>query len=91
MKERGHSVIAVTSLEHSRRLPSRHPSGASIGGTSSLTSVLIAQLLVAEVCGRLLQLGQDVPVLISANVPGTDGHNDSVMARYKGRIRLGEP
>jgi uncharacterized phosphosugar-binding protein len=118
VKERGHPVVAVTSLNHSRQIESRHPSGlrlfeladvvidnggvfgdaalklpsgASIGATSTLTSVLIAQLLVAEVCGKLLGANQDVPVFISANTPDGDEHNQAVLARYNDRVRLGEP
>jgi uncharacterized phosphosugar-binding protein len=117
-KERGHDVIAVTSLEHSRHVGSRHPSGlrlfetadvvidncgvfgdaslplptgGAIAATSSLAGVLIAQMLVAEVCGRLLRTGKEVPVLISANVPGGDEHNEAVNQRYGGRVRRSEP
>lgn len=117
VKERGHNLVAVTSLDHSRGITSRHPSGlrlfeladvvidnggvfgdaalelpsgSRIGATSSLTSVLIAQLLVAEVCGLLLDAEADVPVFISANVPGGDAHNEQVLAHYTGRVRLGE-
>lgn len=118
VRERGHQVIAVTSLDHSQQITSRHPSGSRlfeladvvidnggifgdaalrlpsgsrIGATSSLTSVLIAQLLVAEVCGLLLERQADVPVFVSANVPGGDEHNERVFAHYTGRVRLGEP
>ena len=48
-------------------------------------------MLVAEVCGRLLRLGKEVPVLISANVPGGDEHNEAVNARYGERVRRSEP
>jgi uncharacterized phosphosugar-binding protein len=115
---RGHAIVAVTSLAHSERVRSRHPSGLRLfeiadvvidncgvfgdallplpgGGataaTSSLTGVLIAQMLVAEVCSRLLSSGKEVPVLISANVPGGDEHNAAVNARYGGRVRRSEP
>ena len=118
VKQRGHKLIAVTSLDHSQRIASRHesglrlfeladvvidnggvfgdaalelPSGERIAATSSLTSVLIAQLLVAEVCGLLLKANADAPVFISANVPGGDEHNERVLAHYAGRVRLGEP
>jgi uncharacterized phosphosugar-binding protein len=118
VKERGHRVVAVTSLDHSRHITSRHPSGlrlfeladvvidnggvlgdaalelpsgSRIGATSSLTSVLIAQMLVAEVCGLLIDREVEVPVFMSANVPGGDEHNDRVFAHYAGRVRLGEP
>ena len=117
-KERGHGVIAVTSLEHTRHVQSRHPSkmrlfeiadvvidncgvfgdaalplptGGAIAATSSLTGVLIAQMLVAEVCGELLRTGREVPVLISANVPGGDEHNEAVNRRWGGRVRRSEP
>jgi uncharacterized phosphosugar-binding protein len=117
-KERGHPVIAVTSLAHTQHVGSRHPSGkrlfeiadvvidncgvfgdaslplptgGAIAATSSLTGVLIAQMLVAEVCGRLLRMGREVPVLISANVPGGDEHNEAVNQRYGGRVRRSEP
>jgi uncharacterized phosphosugar-binding protein len=117
-KRRGHRIIAVTSLEHTRHVVSRHPSGerlfeiadvvidncgvlgdaalplpaaGAIGATSSLTGVLIAQMLVAEVCGQLLRLGREVPVLVSANVPGGDEHNEQLHRRYGGRVRHSEP
>jgi uncharacterized phosphosugar-binding protein len=117
-KGAGHRVIAVTSLEHSRQVVSRHPSGkrlfevadvvidncgvfgdaalplptgGAITATSSLTGVLIAQMLVAEVCGELLRLGMDVPVFLSANVPGGDEHNEVLNRRYAGRLRRFEP
>jgi uncharacterized phosphosugar-binding protein len=117
-RERGHQIVAVTSLAHSERVTSRHPSGlrlfeiadvvidncgvfgdaslplpggGAIAATSSLTGVLIAQMLVAEVCGRLLREGKEVPVLISANVPGGDEHNEAVNARYGERVRRSEP
>jgi uncharacterized phosphosugar-binding protein len=67
------------------------PGGGAIAATSSLTGVLIAQMLVAEVCGRLLRTGREVPVLISANVPGGDEHNAAVNERYGGRLRRSEP
>jgi len=118
VKARGHQIIAVTSLDHSMHISSRHPSGlrlfeladvvidncgvlgdaalelpgkGAIGATSSLTGILIAQMLVAEVCGLLLKGGQEVPVLISANVPGGDEHNERFLSRYETRVRLPEP
>jgi uncharacterized phosphosugar-binding protein len=117
-KARGHAVIAVTSLAHTRHVDSRHPSGrrlfeiadvvidncgvfgdaalplpvgGAIAATSSLTGVLIAQMLVAEVCGELLRMGKEVPVLVSANVPGGDEHNETLNRRYGGRVRRSEP
>jgi uncharacterized phosphosugar-binding protein len=117
-KQRGHRVIAMTSLEHSGAVPSRHgsgrrlfevadvvidncgvlgdaalplPGGLAIGATSSITGVLIAQMLVAEVCGELLRLDMEVPVLVSTNVPGGDEHNAVLHERYGDRLRRSEP
>jgi uncharacterized phosphosugar-binding protein len=117
-KAAGHPLIAITSLEHSRQVTSRHPSGkrlfetadividncgvlgdaalplptgGAIAATSSLTGVLIAQMLVTEVCGELLRLGLEAPVLISANVPGGDEHNEALQRRYADRLRRSEP
>lgn len=117
-KQRGHEIVAVTSLAHTQHVASRHPSGkrlfeiadvvidncgvygdaalplpagGAIAATSSLTGVLIAQMLVAEVCGQLLAMGREVPVLVSANVPGGDEHNEELNARYGGRVRRSEP
>lgn len=114
VKEHGHRLIVVTSLDHTTQITSRHPSGmklfeladvvidnrgelgdatlelpggGSILATSSLTGALIAQMLVTEVCGQLLAAGEEVPVLISANVPGGDEHNDDLRAHYAGRLR----
>ncbi len=117
-KAHGHPLIAVTSLAHTMRITSRHPSGKRLfeladvvidnGGpfgdaavtlpvengsvpiaitpTSTVTSALIAQMLATEICGLLLEAGREVPVLISANVPGGDEHNNELRARYADRV-----
>jgi uncharacterized phosphosugar-binding protein len=71
-------------------VPDGRPSGA-ITATSSLTGALIAQMLVTEVCGLLLEAGQEVPILISANIPGGDVHNERLRAAYAGRVRSEAP
>lgn len=119
VKEHGHRLIAVTSMDHTTKIASNHPSGlrlfeladvvidnggvfgdaalelpatdqgtsrGAITATSSLTGALIAQLLVTEVCGLLLEAGHEVPILISANIPGGDAHNDRLRQAYAGRI-----
>lgn len=116
VKERGHGLIALTSLQHSRAVPARHPSGrklfeladvvldngaprgdsvlelpggGSFGAVSTITSALLAQLMVAGTVSRLLAAGQAPPVYLSANVPEGDAHNQALEARYAGRIRRG--
>ena len=122
--ERGHKLIAVTSMDHTTKITSRHPSGkrlfeladvvidncgafgdavldlpdapdgspqGPILATSTVTSALIAQMLVTEACGLLVEAGQPVPVLISANIPGGDEHNDRLRAVYADRVKQGAP
>lgn len=137
-RERGHPVIAITSLEHSQRITSRHPSGKRLfeladvvidncgeygdatiplpavgesgvgdsgagefsvgeisGGAtapmSTIAGALIVQMIVTEVCGRLLAAGVRPPVLVSNNVPDSDAHNDQLWRRYGARVRPVEP
>jgi uncharacterized phosphosugar-binding protein len=63
------------------------PDGSTVCAVSSITSALLAQLVVAEVVRRLLVADQAPPVYLSANVPGGDDHNGILEARYAGRIR----
>ena len=114
VKQRGHRLIAITSLQHTAGVDSRHPSGTKLvdhadvvldngapygdsvldlpgGGkvcaVSSITAALLAQLIVAEVVRRLVEAGVTPPVYLSANIPGGADHNQSLEARYAGRIR----
>ena len=122
--ERGHKLIAVTSMDHTSKITSRHPSGkrlfeyagvvidncgafgdavlelpaapdgspqGPILATSTVTSALIAQMMVTEACGLLIEAGEPVPVLISANIPGGDENNDRLRAVYANRIKQGGP
>jgi uncharacterized phosphosugar-binding protein len=113
VKERGHPLIAITSLQHTNRMDSRHPSGRRLadladvvldnaapygdavlplpgGGAacavSTITSALLAQLVLAEVVRRFLDAGQDPPIYLSVNMTGGDSHNELLEARYAGRI-----
>jgi uncharacterized phosphosugar-binding protein len=65
------------------------PGGGATGAVSSITSAALAQMIVAEVIGRLIDAGEAPPVYLSANIPGGDEHNDELEARYAGRIRRG--
>jgi uncharacterized phosphosugar-binding protein len=112
-KEQGHELVALTSLEHTQRMQSRHPSGKKLyefadividncgpfgdtllelpgGGKacsiSSLSGVLIDQMLTAETIGNLIARGIDPPVFISANVSGGIEQGENLRQRYAGRI-----
>jgi uncharacterized phosphosugar-binding protein len=116
VKERGHALIAITSLEHTGKVASRHPSGKRLcdladvvldngapygdaalplpdggaaGAVSSITAAALAQMVVADVIGRLIEAGETPPVYLSSNMPGGDEHNNELEARYAGRIRRG--
>jgi uncharacterized phosphosugar-binding protein len=116
VKERGHPLIAMTSVEHSTRMTSRHPSGGklldladvvldngapygdaildlpgggSYGAVSTITSALLAQMVVTEAVDALMALGETPPIYLSVNVTGGDEHNKALESRYTGRIRRG--
>ncbi|MFI6926105.1 sugar isomerase domain-containing protein [Nonomuraea spiralis] len=116
VKERGHPLVAITSVAHSTRMTSRHPSGDKLmdladvvldngspygdavldlpdGGTygavSTVTSALLAQMVVTEAVEELVALGERPPIYLSVNVTGGDEHNKALESRYAGRIRRG--
>ncbi|MEV0590896.1 SIS domain-containing protein [Nonomuraea cavernae] len=116
VKDHGHPLIALTSVAHSTRMTSRHPSGRKLldladvvldngapygdsilelpggggyGAVSTITSALLAQMVVTEAVARLVALGETPPVYLSANVAGGDEHNRALESRYAGRIRRG--
>jgi uncharacterized phosphosugar-binding protein len=116
VKEKGHDLIALTSVRHSTEMTSRHPSGRKLldladvvldngapygdavlplpdggvfGAVSTITSALLAQMVVAEVVRGLIEEGQAPPIYRSANVIGGDEHNRALESRYAGRIRRG--
>ncbi|WP_214322344.1 sugar isomerase domain-containing protein [Nonomuraea sediminis] len=116
VKDRGHQLIAITSVKHSTQMTSRHPSGrklldladvvldngapygdailelpggGSYGAVSTITSALLAQLMVTEAVEQLVALGETPPIYLSANVAGGDEHNKALENRYAGRIRRG--
>lgn len=118
VKERGHRLVAITSLNHTRGVTSRTRSGQRlvdladvvidnraprgdatiqlaggerIGAVSSLTGVLIAQLLTEATCRALEESGARVPVYVSANTPDGDAHNAGLYSMYGARIRPIEP
>ncbi|WP_380165314.1 sugar isomerase domain-containing protein [Jannaschia sp. R86511] len=63
--------------------------GVPVGAVSSLTSAYLAQLLTIGTAARLAEQGLEVPLYVSANVPGGDEHNHALEARYGDRIRRG--
>ncbi|WP_117212703.1 sugar isomerase domain-containing protein [Allorhizocola rhizosphaerae] len=106
VKERGHDLIAITSLDHSLKSEPRHESGKRLceiadvvldngapfgdvllpnrtGAVSSITSAVLAQLVVTSVAAQM----SDPPIYLSANIPGGYEHNLQLEARYAGRIR----
>ncbi|MEU8270017.1 SIS domain-containing protein [Sphaerisporangium sp. NPDC049002] len=116
VKERGHGLVALTSVRHSTEMRSRHasglklldladvvldngapygdavmplPEGGAFGAVSTITSALLAQMVVAEVVRELLEAGEVPPIYRSANVVGGDEHNRALESRYAGRIRRG--
>lgn len=67
------------------------PSGGMLGGLSSITGVLIVQMLQAEIAKRLIRSGTAVPLLTSQNVPQGDEANRELVAGFAVRVRPIEP
>jgi uncharacterized phosphosugar-binding protein len=65
------------------------PGGGAAGAVSSITSAALAQMIITEVIGRMVDAGETPPVYLSSNIPGGDEHNNELEARYAGRIRRG--
>lgn len=110
-KQRGLKVIAVTSMEHSSSVDSRHSSGKKLydfgdvvldtgtpkgdamlefdglpdraGAVSTILGAVMLNAVMVEAIQYMLDKGFTPPVLISANVDGSDEHNAELMNRYK--------
>jgi uncharacterized phosphosugar-binding protein len=65
------------------------PGGATFAAVSTITSALLAQMMIAEVVRDLVEAGEDPPLYLSANISGGDEHNRALEGRYSGRIRRG--
>lgn len=65
------------------------PGGGALCGISSLTSVMLVQMVVAEAVGLLTAEGGDAPVYVSANLPGGFERNAKLEEHYTGRIHRG--
>lgn len=63
--------------------------GVPVGAVSSITAAYIAQLLTIGVSERVAALGRRPPLYLSANIPGSDTHNQDLERQYEGRIRRG--
>ena len=115
-KERGARTIAVTSLEYSKHVSSRHPSGQRLyevaeltidnggvvgdavlrpegvgrpmGPTSGLGGVFVMHAVLARAAELLAAAGIEPPVFVSGNLDGAEEHNQEVLERYWGRVRI---
>jgi uncharacterized phosphosugar-binding protein len=57
-----------------------------VGPTSTPVGTAILQGLMVEVSGRLLERGIEPPVLVSANLDGSDARNQVLLDRYRDRL-----
>ena len=57
---------------------------STIGPTSSITGITIAQALVCQVVDNLVKAGLEPPVFKSSNVDGGDTHNNRMFDTYYG-------
>jgi uncharacterized phosphosugar-binding protein len=57
-----------------------------VGATSTVVSVAILEAIVAQTAELLVARGVEPPVLVSANVPAGDAHNEDLERRYWRRL-----
>jgi uncharacterized phosphosugar-binding protein len=57
------------------------------GATSSIAGAAIINAITVQVAGNLAARGISPPILISANIPGGDEHNERVRAQYYDRLK----
>lgn len=82
----GDALLPIYADQHPYQSAEQRQS-VRVGAVSSITSALLAQLLVVEVVRRVQATGEIPPIYLSANVPGGDEHNMYLESRYAGRIR----
>ncbi len=57
-----------------------------MGATSSIAAITVVNSIMLDAAQILASRGQAAPVLISANLDGSDEHNARLYERYKGRV-----
>jgi len=57
-----------------------------VGATSSVACTFLINSIFVQTDQNLVSRGIEPPVLISANLDGTDEHNNRLMQRYRGRV-----
>lgn len=109
-KDAGMNLIAVTSLEHSKSVTSRHSSGKKLfeladivldthvaagdaslsfeglqekaGAFSTVIGAVLMNAVMVESIQYMLDQGHEPPVLISANLDGSDEHNRRIFEKF---------
>lgn len=59
---------------------------APVGATSTVVGATLMNAVVVEATRMLLEQGIDPPITLSANIDGSDAHNQRVWAQYRGRL-----
>lgn len=59
--------------------------GLRVGPASTITGAFILNSILTEVAWRLADAGGDLPIYISANMPGAVAHNAALIARFRPR------
>ncbi|HZD69129.1 MAG TPA: sugar isomerase domain-containing protein [Actinomycetes bacterium] len=65
-----------------------HRDGAVTAPLSSLTSVLVWNLLLVRLLDRAVAAGVELPLWRSANTPGSEAHNAALADRYRARVPM---
>lgn len=85
--EAAHLVIDNCIHENEMAIP-YDEDGHRVGAYSTIINAFIIQKLVIEVADQLVQDGRTPPIFSSANLPGGDDWNSTLINRYKDHIKL---
>jgi uncharacterized phosphosugar-binding protein len=90
----GHRIIAVTSLDHTRQIRSRHSSGRRLFEIADVVidnCGVFGDAALPLPAGGAIAATSSLTGVLMTNVPGGDEHDEALLQRYGPRVRRSEP
>jgi uncharacterized phosphosugar-binding protein len=91
---RGHRIMAVTSVDHTRQIRSRHPSGRRLFEIADVVidnCGVFGDAALPLPAGGAIAATSSLTGVLMTNVPGGDEHDEALLQRYGPRVRRSEP
>ena len=60
--------------------------GQKAGALSTISGALVVNMLMLQVIDRIVEVGEEPPILRSYNLDGADEHNQKLFERYRSRL-----